>query len=75
MMVFSDDLILALQSTSTAIGGDAGTSDPEAVAELCVDAGRMEIYGYKEAQEEARSLISEFGYSEFLKEAANHVYC
>lgn len=35
----------------------------------------MEIYGYKEAQEEASALIKEFGYSEFLKEAAKHVYC
>lgn len=75
MMVFSDTLISALQATSNQIAGDAGTSDAIAVAELCVDASRMEIYGYKEAQQEASDLISEFGYDEFLKEAANHVYC
>lgn len=74
-MIFSDTLITALQQTSNQIGGDAGTSDPEEVAELCVDASRMEFYGHKEAQAEASALIREFGYSEFLKEAAKHVYC
>lgn len=74
-MKLSDKLITALEATSEQIAGDAGTSDPEAIAELCVDASRMEIYGYEEAQDEASRLISEFGYGEFLKEAAKHVYC
>lgn len=74
-MKLSDDLITALQQTSNQIAGDAGTSDPEAVAELCVDASRMELYGYREAQVEARLLIDRYGYGEFLKEAAKHVYC
>ena len=74
MLIFSDTLIAALQSTSTQIGGDAGTSDPEAIAELCVDGSRMEMFGHPEAQKEASALISEFSYGEFLKEAAKHVY-
>jgi hypothetical protein len=74
-MIFSDTLITALQQTSNQIAGDAETSDPEEVAELCVDADRMAFYGHKEAQEEASRLIGEFGYGEFLKEAAKHVYC
>lgn len=75
MMIFSDNLITALQQVSNQIAGDAGTSDPEAVAELCVDASRLEIFGHPEAQKEASELIQEGDYSEFLKEAAKHVYC
>lgn len=74
-MIFSDNLINALGAVSNDIAGDAGTSDPEAVAELCVDASRMEMFGHPEAQKEASALIREFDYSSFLKEAAKHVYC
>ncbi len=74
-MQFSDNLITALQQTSNQIAGDAGTSEPEEVAELCVDASRMEMFGHPEAQKEASDLIGAHGYDNFLKEAAKHVYC
>ena len=74
-MELSPNLITALQQTSNDIAGDTGGASAEAVAELCVDASRMKMYGHPKAQEEASKLISEHGYSEFLKEAAKHVYC
>lgn len=73
-MIFSDELINALLDVSNQISPDSGTTDPLCIAELCVDADRLSSFGHPEAQEEARSLINEHGYDEFLKEAANHVY-
>jgi len=75
MMIFSDNLINALGDVSNQIAGDVGTSEPEEVAELCVDATRLQFYGHPKAQEEASALIREFGYGPFLKEAGKHVYC
>lgn len=73
MMVFSDNLIAGIQNACQQIGGDMGTNDPRSIAEICVDAGRLEMFGYPEAQKEARALIKEFGYADFLGEASNHV--
>lgn len=72
-MEFSNELKLALNTVSQQIAPDAGEVDSEEMAELCVDAGRMEMFGHEAAQNEASALIKEHGYGKFLKEAANHV--
>lgn len=47
----------------------------ELMAEIVIDAGRLEIYGYPGTQEIIREAIDEFGYSTVLKEVAKYVYC
>jgi hypothetical protein len=73
MMVFSDNLIAGIQSVCQQIGGDMPTDDPAEIAEICFDASRMETFGHPQAAEEARDLIKEFGYADFLEEASQHV--
>jgi hypothetical protein len=72
-MVISDELKRALGAVSQEIAPDAKWADGEEMAELCVDASRLEMAGYKAEQEEARKLIDQHSYPEFLKEAAKYV--
>ena len=66
-------LINALISVSGQIAPDTVGMNDEEIAELCVDANRMEMFGFPEEQNEVIKLIREFNYDEFLKEAACHV--
>lgn len=72
--MISNTLKNALGAVSQEIAPDARWADGEEMAELCVDANRLEYAGHDEAAAEAKRLIDEMGYSEFLKEAAKHVY-
>ena len=72
-MEFSKELKSALNAVSQEIAPDAKWADGEEMAELCVDASRMEMAGYKAEQDEASRLIREHSYGDFLKEAAKHV--
>lgn len=72
-MQMSDELKRALNQVSQEIAPDAKWAGGEEMAEMCVDASRLEMAGFKAQQEEASQLIADHGYGEFLKEAANHV--
>ncbi|MAD98759.1 MAG: hypothetical protein Unbinned200contig1000_74 [Prokaryotic dsDNA virus sp.] len=72
-MEFSKELKSALNQVSQEIAPDAKWADGEEMAEMCVDARRLEMAGFKAEQTEARLLIDRHGYGEFLKEAAKHI--
>lgn len=69
-MEFSKELKSALNQVSQEIVPDAKWANGE---EMCVDASRLEMAGFKAEQEEARRLIDQEGYGAFLAEATNHV--
>ena len=75
-MQFSDRLKSALNAVSQDVAADLEEpyrSNPEAVAEISMDAGRLGLSGFNMEQDEVRALIDIYGYNEVLKEAANHV--
>ena len=43
------------------------------LAEVCIDAGRLETWGHPEAQKELSELIRAHGYPAVLAEVAKHV--
>lgn len=45
----------------------------EMIAETCLDADRLATWGHKEANEEVKRLVAEFGYPAVLREAKKHV--
>lgn len=45
----------------------------EMIAEVCLDADRLETWGHKEANDEVKRLVKEFGYPAVLREAKKHV--
>jgi len=72
-MNLSENLQRALQQVSQELAPDAKWACDQEMAELCVDASRLEMAGFKAEQVEARLLIDRYGYAEFLKEAALYV--
>lgn len=78
-MKFSDNLIRAINSVNQDVAADVDfTGVPKkdhllVMAETCLDAGRLEMFGHKEADAEYRALLEEHGYDAVLKEAAKHV--
>ena len=72
-MEFSRELKSALDLVSQQLAPDAEPCSDEEMAELCVDAGRLEMAGFRAEQVEARLLIDRNSYDEFLQEAAKHV--
>lgn len=43
------------------------------IAEVCLDADRLDTWGHKEANEEVKRLVAEHGYPAVLREAKKHV--
>jgi len=43
------------------------------IAETCIDAGRLETWGHKEADEELKRLVEEHGYMPVLRAVAKIV--
>lgn len=77
---FSDKLISGIQHVNQDvvydISFDEDSSQEECdmiLAEVCIDAGRLEMWGHPEAQKELTDLIREHGYDAVLREAMNHV--
>ena len=75
--MFSDKLIAAIQQTSGEFAHELQVEEDENFAEILaetvLDAGRLEMLGYKEAQEEARHHVALHGWDAVVKEAAKHV--
>lgn len=72
--MMSQALQRAMNAISQEIAPDAEWADGEEMAELVLDASRLEVAGYTEEAAEASRLISEHGYPAVLKEGAKHVY-
>lgn len=53
---------------------DEGARDPEIMAEVTLDAGRLSFNGFKEADEEIKQLIDKHGWDRVLQEVTKHVY-
>lgn len=53
---------------------DAGCTFEEALAETAIDAGRLTMWGFPDAQEEVLDLIHKFGYEKVLAEVQKHIY-
>lgn len=75
--MFSDMLIAAIAQTSGEFAHELLVEEEdnfaEVLAETTLDAGRLEMMGHKEAQEEARIHIAAHGWNTVVKEAAKHV--
>lgn len=75
--MFSDKLIAAIQQTSGEFAHELQVEEDENFAEILaetvLDAGRLEMMGHKEAQEEARIHVAAHGWNTVVKEAAKHV--
>lgn len=80
VVTFSDSLRSAISAVARDCAGELEFSDDEVcseeeiLAETALDAGRLTIWGFAEADEEAKKLIKEHGWNAVVKEAAKHVY-
>ena len=71
---FSKELQDALNALSQDIGADMpDDSDAEEIAEVCLDANRLSMHGYKAEDEEASAFNKKHGYPALLKEGAKYV--
>lgn len=79
---FSARLKAGIQQVSSDCASDAlegfdadsaGCSEATLMAETAIDASRLTIWGYADADDEVHKLIAEHGYDAVLKEAEKHV--
>lgn len=75
--MFSETLKNAIRDVSGMIAGELQVGEDEdftlILAETTLDAGRLAMNGYREAQEELRSLLDTSSWDEVLEEAKKHV--
>lgn len=53
---------------------DAGCSEEELLAETALDASRLKMWGYEDADAEVKALVEQYGYEAVLQEATKWVY-
>lgn len=75
-VMMSEKLKNALRSVSGEVSWDLGPRDrrdARIVAEVTIDADRLEMFGHPEANKEVTRLCEHYGYPAVLAEAAKYV--
>jgi hypothetical protein len=80
--MFSKDLISAIRQVSGEIASDALASyeyaeyectEAELMAEMTLDASRLESHGFVQEHEELKRLLNEHSWEDVSKEAEKHI--